>query len=174
MVRCITCNVYHMQQFCRFFNCLAWFDTVEFNCLPYPNNEMYDIAVIADRFHCQLNRFGIRVLIGLSLHHHAHIAYEIDTAKIIAACCRFSYYLHDLMRLNSIVCYVQVKRCTMMWSSMIDSDINWLCLKFIYWQSYLESLILILHMRWPFKKSQLVRAWCEKRSLMQDCSEALI
>ena len=27
MVRCITCNVFHMRQFSRFFNCLAWFVT---------------------------------------------------------------------------------------------------------------------------------------------------
>ena len=51
---------------------------------------------------------------------HAHIGYEIDTAKIIAAICRISYCLHDLIRLNSIVCHVQTTRCTMMWFSMID------------------------------------------------------
>ena len=53
MVFSITCNVFHMRQFWRFFNSLAWFDTVEFNCLPYPNNEMYDDAVFADRFRRQ-------------------------------------------------------------------------------------------------------------------------
>ena len=36
MVRCITCNVFHMQQFCKWFYCLAWFYTVEFNRLPCP------------------------------------------------------------------------------------------------------------------------------------------
>ena len=81
-------------------------------------------AVFADRFHCQLNMFGIRVLIVLSLHLHAHIAYEIDTAKIIAAFCRISYCLYDLIRMNSIVSHVQTTRCTMMWFLMIDSDIN--------------------------------------------------
>ena len=25
-----TCTIYHMRQFCSFFYCLAWFDTVEF------------------------------------------------------------------------------------------------------------------------------------------------
>ena len=84
-VQCVT-----YAEFCRYFYCLAWFGTVEYNCLPCPNNEVYDDAVFADRFHCQLTMFGIRVLIGLSLHHHAHIADEIDTAKIIAACCRIS------------------------------------------------------------------------------------
>ena len=80
-----TCNVYHVRKFCRFFFCLAFFYTVEFNCLPCPNNEMYDDTVFADRFHCYLAMFGILVLIGLSLHLHAHIIYEIDTARIIAA-----------------------------------------------------------------------------------------
>ena len=47
MVRCITCNALHMRQFCRFLYCLAWFDTVEFNRLPCPKNEMYDDAVFA-------------------------------------------------------------------------------------------------------------------------------
>ena len=59
MVRCITCNVLHMRQFCRFLYCLAWFDTVEWNRLPCPNNEMYDDAVFANRFHYQLTMFGI-------------------------------------------------------------------------------------------------------------------
>ena len=46
---------------------------------------MYDDAVFADRFRYQLNMFGIAVLIGLSRLIRAHIAYEIDTAKITAA-----------------------------------------------------------------------------------------
>ena len=85
---------------------------------------MYDDAVFADRFRYQLTMFGIRVLIGLSRFLHAHVAYEIDTAKIIAAFGRISYCLHDLIRLNSIVCHVQTTRSTMMWLWMIDSDIN--------------------------------------------------
>ena len=63
MIRCITCNVLHMLLFSRFLHCLAWFDTVEFNRLPCPKNEMYDDAVFANRFHCQLPIFVIRVLI---------------------------------------------------------------------------------------------------------------
>ena len=39
--------------------------------------------------------------------------YEINTSKIIAAFCRNSYCLHDLIRLNSIVCHIQTTRCTM-------------------------------------------------------------
>ena len=75
----------------------------------------------------------IPVLIGLSRLLHAHIAYEIDSSKIIAAFCRFSYCLHDLIRLHSIVCHVQTTWCKMLWFSMIDSDINCLCLNCVYW-----------------------------------------
>ena len=152
MVRSITCNGFHMRQFCIYFNCLGWFDTVEFNWLPCSKNNMYDNASFADRFHCQLTMLGNRVLIGLSRLLHAQIAYEIDTTKIIAAFCRISYCLHNVIRLNSIVCHVQTTWCTMMWLSMIDSNINWLCLKCLYSQGYHDSLILILHMKSLYKK----------------------
>ena len=147
MVLCITCNVIHMRQFCRFLYCLAWFDTVEFNRLPCPQNEMYDDAVFANRFHYLLTMFGIRVLIWLSRLFHAHIAYVIDTDKIIAAFLRISYCLLDLIRLNSIVCHDQTTRCTMMQFSLIDSAIIWLCLECVYWHGFLDSLILILRMK---------------------------
>ena len=146
MVRCNKCNVFHMRQFCRFFYCLAWFDTVEFNYLSCEYNEMYDDAVFADRFSYQLTMFRIWVLIDLSRLLHSLIAYEIDTANIIAAFCRIYCCLRDLIRLNSFVCHVQTTWCTMMWFSIIDSDINWLCLKCVYWLGYLYSLILMLHM----------------------------
>ena len=68
---------------------------------------IYDDAVFSDRFRYQLAMFGIRVLIGLSRLRHAHIAYETDYVKIIAAFCRISYCLYDLIRMNSIVCHVQ-------------------------------------------------------------------
>ena len=222
MVRCITCNVFHMRKFCRFFYCLAWFETVEFNRLPCPNNEKYGDASFAIRFRHQLAIFGnactdmaistpscsyfiwntywqnhrsispnfllfawfdtlefnrppwiqssamfkqqdIRwcgyrwsiplsigyvwnsVLIWLSWLLHAHIAYITDGAKIIAAFCRISYCLHDLIRLNSIAGYVQSTRCTMMRISLIDSAINWLSLEFRHWYGYLDSFMLILH-----------------------------
>ena len=45
---------------------------------------MYDAVVFADRFRYQLTVLGIPVLIGLSRLLHDHIAYEIDTAKIVA------------------------------------------------------------------------------------------
>ena len=89
MVRCITCNVLHMRKFCRILNCLAWFETVQFNRLPCPKNEMYDDAGFAIRFRYQLTMFEIRVLIWQSWLLHAHIAYITDVAKIIAAFCEF-------------------------------------------------------------------------------------
>ena len=147
MVRCITCNFFHMRKFWRFLYCLAWFDTVEFNRLPCPNNEMYGHAVFAIRFRYQLAVFGVRVLIWLSRLLHAHIAYEIDTNKIIAAFFRISYCLLDLIRLNSIVCYDQTTKYTMMQFSLIDSAIIWLYLKCVYSPGFLDSLILILHMK---------------------------
>ena len=61
---------------------------------------MYDDAVFADRFRYQLAMFGIRVLIWLSPPLHAHIEYETYDAKMIAAFCRISYTLHDLIRQN--------------------------------------------------------------------------
>ena len=99
-----------MRQFCRIFYCLAWFDTIEFNRLPCPICKIYDDAVFADRFRYQLTMFGISVLIGLSRILHVHIAYEINTSKITAAFFRISYYLHDLIRLNSFICHVQTKK----------------------------------------------------------------
>ena len=104
----------------------AWFDTLEFNRLPCSNNKMYDDAVCADRLRYQLTIFGIRLLIGLFRLLHGHIAYVTDGTKMIEAFCRVSYCLHDLIRLSSIVCHVRTTRCTMMWFSMIVSDINWL------------------------------------------------
>ena len=90
---------------------------------------MYDDADLTDRFRYQLTMFGIRVLIGLSRLFRAHIAYETDGTKMIAAFRRISYCLHNLIRLNSVVCHVQRASCTMMWFSMIVSDIIDLFLK---------------------------------------------
>ena len=203
MVRCITCNVFHVWQFCRFFYCLAWFDTVEFNRLPCQSNKMYDDAgfadliplaieyiwnssidraistpslsyciwnryiqnhrsilpnflllasfdtvefnrlpcsknkknndaVFGDRFRYELGMFRFRLWIGLSQRLDAHIAYEIDTAKIIATFLRISYCLHHLICLNSIVLHVQTARCTTMRFSLIDSAINLRCLELEY------------------------------------------
>ena len=102
----------------------AYLDTVEFNRLPCSNYKMYADAVFADQFRYQLTMFGNPTSKGLSRLLHAHIAYEIDTAKIIAAFSRISYCLHDFIRLNSIVCFDQTTRYTMMRFSLIDSAIN--------------------------------------------------
>ena len=125
----------------------AWFDTLELNRLPWSNNKIYDDADFADRFRYQLAMLGIPVLIWLSWLFHAHIAYITDSAKIMAPFCRISYCLHDFIRLNSIVGYFQTTRCTIIWFSMIDSDMNWLCLKCVFSRGYFDSLILILHMK---------------------------
>ena len=54
----------------------AWFDTIEFNRLPWSNNKMYNDAVFADRFRYQLTMFENPLLIGLSRLRDTHIAYE--------------------------------------------------------------------------------------------------
>ena len=92
------------------------------------NNEMYGDAVFTIRFRYQLAIFGIRLLIWKSRLLHAHIAYEIDTDKIIAAFFRMFYCLLDLIRLNSIVCHDQSTRYTMMqfrWSIPLWLDYVW-------------------------------------------------
>ena len=86
--------------------------SLEFNRMPCPNDKMYDDVVFADRFRYPLAKFGIRVLIELSRLLHAHIAYETDTAKIIAEFCRISCSVHELIRLNSGACHFQTTRCT--------------------------------------------------------------
>ena len=125
----------------------AWFDTIEFNRLPCSNNKIYDDAVFAIRFRYQLAIFGIRVLIWLSRLLHAHIEYELDTDKIIAAFFQNSCCLLDFIRLNSIVCHDQTTRYTIMQLSQIDSAIICLCLECVYWYDYLNSSVLILRMK---------------------------
>ena len=65
---------------------------------------MYDEVVYAGPFRYQLAMFGIRVLIWLFGLLHAHIAYEIDTNKIIAASFRISYsfVLFDTFEFNRL------------------------------------------------------------------------
>ena len=118
------CNRYwqnHRSILPNFF-LFAWFDTLEFNRLPWSNNKIYDDADFADRFRYQLAMFGIRVLIWLSWLLHAHIAYISDGANIIAAFCRISYCLHDFMRLNSIVGDVQTPN---IYDDMVFNDRFW-------------------------------------------------
>ena len=105
---------------------------------------------------------------------HAHMAYEIYTAKIIAAFCRIFYCLHDLIRWiqSSAMCKQQDVRCCCfrwsipisidyVWSVYIDSAIYTPWYSYCIWNSYIKN-----H-HWQL-------AWCGKRSLMQGCSEAIV
>ena len=65
---------------------------------------MHDDTVFANRFHYQLAMFGFLVLIWLSRFFNAHIAYVIDTDKIIAAFFRISYCLLDTLEFNRLPC----------------------------------------------------------------------
>ena len=82
----------------QIFLLLSMIWTVEFNRLPCPNKEMYGDAGFAIPFRYQLTIFAMRVMIWLSRLLHAHIAYEIDTYKIIATFFRIFYCLLDLIR----------------------------------------------------------------------------
>ena len=104
---------------------MIWYCRIQLNAVS-KQQDVHDNAVFADRFRYQSTMFGIRILIGQSRLLHAHIAYEIDSAKIIAAFYRISYCLYDLIRFNSIICHYQTSKCTMMRFSLIDSAINWL------------------------------------------------
>ena len=136
----------------QIFYCLPWFDIVEFNCLPCPNNEMYDDAGFADRCRYQLIMFEIRVLIGYLDFLVLKIAYEMDTAKIIAAFCLISYCLYDLIRwIQSSAMFKKqdVRWCVFWWSIPISIDYIWsvnidraiLTLSYSYciWNSYIEN-----------------------------------
>ena len=54
MIRCSTCNVIHMRQYCSFFLLFVWLDTVEINRLQCPNDKMYDDVVFVVQFRYQL------------------------------------------------------------------------------------------------------------------------
>ena len=55
----------------------AWFDTLEFNRLPWSNNKIYDEAVFADRFRYHLTMLGLCIFTGLSRLLDNHIAYAM-------------------------------------------------------------------------------------------------
>ena len=59
---------------------------------------MYDDVVFADWFRYPLIMFMNGIWIGLSRLLHAHIAYETDTAKTIAAFCWISYFCMIIYR----------------------------------------------------------------------------
>ena len=82
---------------------------------------MYDDAVFGDRFRYQSTIPRFPVCVKLSRLLHAHIAYETDTAKIIAAFCRITYCFarFDTVEFNRT--RVQTTRWTMMWFSLMIS-----------------------------------------------------
>ena len=152
MVRCITCNVFHMRKFCRFFYCLAWSETVEFNRLPCPNNDMCGAAVFANRFRYQLPIFGMRVLILLSRLLHAHIAYVIDTDKIIAAFFRISFVCliwYSWMQSSAMIKQQDIRWCSCRWSIPLSFDYVWnVCIdtaistpwySYCVWNTYIKN-----------------------------------
>ena len=174
MIRCITCYVFHMRKFCRFFYCLAWFDTVAFNRPPCSNNEMFDDAVLVDRFRCQLIMFGIRELIGLSQLLHAHIAYQLDMPKssqhsfIFPIDCVIWYAW-----IQSFAMFKQqdVRLCGFRWSIPISID--------YVWREYIDRAILTpwySYCIWNscIKNHHWWLASFEQRFLMQDCRERLV
>ena len=95
---------------------------------------MYDDVLFADRFRYPMTMFGNRVLIGLSLLLPAHISYETDTAKIIAAIRRISYCLRDLIRLNL---FVRHALKDMMYDDIVFAD------RFRYQLTMFEVYVLI-------------------------------
>ena len=106
----------------------AWFDTPEFNRLPCSNNEMYGDAVFAIRFRYQLAIFRMPLLIWLPRLLHAHVAYEIDTDKIIAAFFRISYCLLDLIRWiqsSAMIKQQDIRWCSFRWSIPLSFDYVW-------------------------------------------------
>ena len=113
MDRCITYNVFHLRQFCRFFYGLAWYDTVEFNRLPCPNNKMYDDAVLADLIPQSIgyvwNSSFDRAISTPSFSY----CIWIDTAKIIAAFLRITYFF--MIWYRWIQSYAMVKQQGVRW-----------------------------------------------------------
>ena len=128
MVRCITCNVLHMRKFCRFLYCFAWFDTVEFNRLPCPKNEIHDDAVFAIRFRYQFTMLGIRVLIWLSWLLHAHIAYIPDFAKSSQHSAEFPIVcmiLYGWIQSSAMIKQQDVRWNGFQWSILISIEYVW-------------------------------------------------
>ena len=139
MVRCISCNVFHMRQFCIFVYCLAWFDTVEFNCMPCANNEMYDHAVFADRFRCQLTMFEFRELIGylnsfMLIFHNKLIPPKSlqHSAEFPIVCMIWYGWIHS----SAMFKQQDVRWCGFRWSIPISID--------YVWNVYVDRLSLLL------------------------------
>ena len=122
-----------ITEFWRIFNYFAWFNTAEFIRLQCTNDKRYDDVVFANLFRYQFAMFEFRLLVGLSWILHAHNAYKNDNSKIIAQFCRISFVFAWLYTVEFNCFRVQTTRCTMMWFSLIDFYINWLCTKGMHW-----------------------------------------
>ena len=113
-------------QICLFFS-MIWYSRIQSPAVSKQQDVRW--CGFVDRLPNQLAMLGIQLLIGISRLLYAHIAYEIDTAKIIAAFCRISYSLHDLIRMNSIDSHVSkqqhVRWCGCRWSIPIWIDYVW-------------------------------------------------
>ena len=153
MVRCLTCNVLHVRQFCKF--------SLLFSIIWYCRIQSPAVFKQRDVRWCGF-RWSIPLWIGYVWNScidrlfrllHDHIAYETDTDKIIA---EFPI-VYMIWRLHSIVCNVQTTRCTMMWFSMIDYDVNWLFLKCAYW--FLDTHIACEIAIWKITTGNWHDAW---------------
>ena len=145
MVRCITCYVFDMRQYYRFFfYCLAWFDTVKFNRLLCPDNEMYDDAVFADRFRYQIDYVR-----------NSYIDMAISTHSC-SYCIWNRYVQHHRSILPSFLLFawfdtVEFNRLPRSNNKMYDDVLfdDWLIpISIDYvWSVHIDSLILILHVK---------------------------
>ena len=158
--------MFHKQQFCRCFNYLAWFNTFEFNRLLCPNDNMYDDEICADRFRYPFAMCGSRLLIGLSRLHHAHIAYEIDTVKMIAAFCRISYLFVWFYT-------VEFNRLPCPNDKMYDDaafDVRFRYPFTMFWNRVLTALFRLLHahIAYEINTSQFIAAFCRIGNCLHD------
>ena len=102
-------NIYGQNRRSFLLNVLlfAWFDTVEFNRLPFSNNKKYNDVVFGDRFIYQLTMFKLCILIGLSRLVDTHIAYKIAIQK--------SRLVTGLMRET-------ISHAGLWWNASLDGD----------------------------------------------------
>ena len=147
MVRCITCNVFHMRKFWTFFYCLAWSETVEFNRLPCPNNEMYGDAVFAIRLRYQLVSLKCVYWYGY-----------LDSSMLIY-CMRNRYWQNHRSIFPNFLLFawfdtLEFNRLPWSNNKIYDDAVfadrfhyHLTILKCVYWYGYLDSLILILRMK---------------------------
>ena len=111
------------------FQLLVWFDEVEFNCMPYPNDKMYDDAVFADAF-----RYSLAMLV------FGYIARAISTPSC-SYCIWNRYYQNHRSILPEfpIVC--------MIWYGWIQSSAMFKQ-QDVRWHSYRWSISISIDCVW--------------------------